>query len=75
MNWLTAIRSEAGLSMDELARLSGISKPRIFGIEHETRSNVTLDTIRKLAKAFNVPPTYIAAAALEWVYKNESNAD
>jgi transcriptional regulator with XRE-family HTH domain len=46
---LTALREQAGLSQRELARLIGVSQPRIAAIERSR--NVTIDVLEQYAKA------------------------
>jgi XRE family transcriptional regulator, regulator of sulfur utilization len=48
------LREEKKLSMDELARLSGVSKSMLSQIEH-SEGNPTLSTLCKIANGMNVP--------------------
>jgi len=46
---LTALREEAGLSQRELAKLIGVSQPRVVAIEHS--HNVTIDVLDQYVHA------------------------
>jgi transcriptional regulator with XRE-family HTH domain len=46
---LTALREEAGLSQREVARLIGVSQPRVAAIERSR--NVTIDVLEQYVKA------------------------
>ncbi|STO98956.1 helix-turn-helix domain-containing protein [Grimontia hollisae] len=50
---LRSIRLECGLSQEKLARLSGIDRTFISGVERNQR-NITLDTLDKLLEALDV---------------------
>jgi transcriptional regulator with XRE-family HTH domain len=51
---LRALRAQAGLSMSELARRSGIAKGTLSQLESGT-GNPTIDTVFSLSNAFEVP--------------------
>jgi len=51
---LRTARLAAGLTQEKLAKLSGITKVTISGIENRRRENVTLNTLSRLAKQCNV---------------------
>ena len=53
---LKALRTERGLTLGELSRLSGISKAMLSDME-KGGSNPTINTIWKLANGLNVPYT------------------
>jgi len=48
------LREKKGLSQEKLARLADVSNNTIVNIEAGKQKNPTIDTIRKIAKAFNV---------------------
>lgn len=50
MKNLRRLRLDAGLSAEELARLSGIHRAHIYAIEKGRRVNVTIATARGLAQ-------------------------
>ena len=52
---LAAIRDNLGLSQEELEYRSGVSKTQISRIERDITSNPSIDTIRKLEAAMDVP--------------------
>ena len=54
------LRERRGLTMQELAEKSGISKSSIYRIENGTQTNITSETIDKLAHALGA-----ARSALE----------
>lgn len=49
------LRNKKGYSLRVLAEMSGVSKNTIHEIENN-RSNPTLDTLNKIARALNVDP-------------------
>jgi transcriptional regulator with XRE-family HTH domain len=51
--WLNKARSEAGMSVPELARVSGISAVAIYNIESGRSQNPQLETKERLEKALN----------------------
>jgi XRE family transcriptional regulator of biofilm formation len=51
---IVALRTEKGLSLSELARVSEISKSLLHRIENNDTSNPELETLRKIAKALDV---------------------
>jgi transcriptional regulator with XRE-family HTH domain len=52
-----ALREKKGLTQDELARRVGVTKAYISLLESGTRTNPSLDVLRRLAKALGVPLT------------------
>lgn len=53
---LRAIRTQQGLSQDQLAKLSGIDRTYISGVERGVR-NITLDSLEALIQALKITPT------------------
>jgi len=51
---LKRIRLKKNLSLDKLAKLTGVSKSYIASLEKGRRSNPTIEIIDKLSKALNV---------------------
>lgn len=51
---LKRIRLKRNLSMDKLAKLTGVSKSYIASLENGRRKNPTIDIIDKISKALNV---------------------
>ncbi len=49
------IRKRMRLSQEKLARLADVSNNTIINIEAGKQQNPTVDTIKKIAKALNVP--------------------
>ena len=49
------LREKLGLSQEMLARLADVSNNTIINIEAGKQQNPTFDTIKKIAKALNVP--------------------
>ena len=49
------IREKMGLSQEKLARLADVSNNTIINIEAGKQQNPTVDTIKKISKALNVP--------------------
>jgi len=44
-----------GISQEKLARLADVSNNTIINIEVGKQNNLTIETLRKIAKALNVP--------------------
>ena len=53
------LRMLSGLSQEELGRRVGVQRAAINKYEKGTVTNIPLDTIEKIAKIFDVSPTYI----------------
>jgi len=53
-NNLKKLRKEKGLSQDRLAKLADVANNTIIKIEQGENINPTLDTLKKIAKAFGV---------------------
>jgi len=53
-NNLQKLRAEKGYSLEKVARLADVSLSTIVKIEDGTNKNPTIDTIFKIAKAFDV---------------------
>lgn len=53
------MRSLLGLSQEELGRRVGVQRAAINKYEKGTVTNIPLPTIEKIAKVFDVSPTYI----------------
>lgn len=51
---LKKFREQKGLSQDRLAKLADIANNTIIKIEQGENQNPTLDTLKKIAKAFGV---------------------
>jgi len=51
---LKKLREQKGLSQDQLAKLADIANNTIIKIEQGENQNPTLDTLKKIAKAFDV---------------------
>ena len=49
------LRETKGLSQEKLARLADVSNNTIVNIEAGKQKNPTIETIKKIAKAFDVP--------------------
>lgn len=49
------IREKLGLSQEKLARLADVSNNTIINIEAGKQQNPTVDTLKKIAEALNVP--------------------
>ncbi len=49
------LREKLGLSQEKLARLADVSNNTIINIEAGKQDNPTIDTLKKIAKALNVP--------------------
>jgi transcriptional regulator with XRE-family HTH domain len=57
---LKAFRERAGLTQDELAARSGVSRTVIAGLETGQRSGVLLDSAIKIARALGVSIDHLA---------------
>lgn len=53
---LRKIRTTQGLSQEQLAKISGIDRTYISGVERGVR-NITLDSLETLIKALDITPT------------------
>jgi len=53
-NNLQKLRAEKGYSLEKVARLADVSLSTIVKIEDGTNQNPTIDTLSKIAKAFEV---------------------
>lgn len=49
------LRGKQGLSQEKLARLADVSNNTIINIEAGKQDNPTIETLKKVAKALNVP--------------------
>ena len=49
------LREKTGLSQEKLARLADVSNNTIINIEAGKQNNPTIETLKKIAKALNVP--------------------
>jgi len=49
------LRKKMGISQEKLARLADVSNNTIINIEAGKQNNPTIETLRKIAKALNVP--------------------
>ena len=49
------LREKAGLSQEKLARLADVSNNTLIKIEAEKQNNPTIETLKKIAMALNVP--------------------
>ena len=58
-NKLKEIRTERGISQEELVKLTGISRTTISKIENNEEANVNTRTMAKLAEVFGVKPSEI----------------
>jgi len=58
-NRLKELRESSGMSQEELAKKSGISRTTLSKIENNEEVNVNTRTIAKLADVFNVKPSEI----------------
>lgn len=52
---LKELREEARLTQQELADKSGVSRVTIIAIESETKTDVKVGTLKKLARALGIP--------------------
>ncbi|OIO52133.1 MAG: hypothetical protein AUJ11_00930 [Parcubacteria group bacterium CG1_02_44_65] len=51
---IESLRRKRSLSQEKLARLADVSNNTIINIEAGINDNPTIETLRKIAKAFNV---------------------
>lgn len=58
-NRLKELRAERGMSQEELAEKSGISRATISKIENDEAASVSTKTISKLADVLKVKPSEI----------------
>ena len=49
------LREKTGLSQEKLARLADVSNNTIINIEAGKQDNPTIETLKKIAKAFTMP--------------------
>ncbi len=49
------LREKMGISQEKLARLADVSNNTIIDIEAGKQQNPTIETLKKIAKALNVP--------------------
>lgn len=49
------LREKLGLSQEKLARMADVSNNTIINIEAGKQDNPTIDTLKKVAKALNIP--------------------
>jgi len=49
------LREKLGLSQEKLARLADVSNNTIINIEAGNQDNPTIDTLKKVAKALDIP--------------------
>ena len=49
------LREKLGLSQEKLARLADVSNNTVINIEVGKQDNPTIDTLKKVAKALNIP--------------------
>ena len=49
------LRGKTGLSQEKLARLADVSNNTIINIEAGKQDNPTIETLKKIAKALNIP--------------------
>ena len=49
------LREKTGLSQEKLARLADVSNNTIINIEAGKQDNPTIETLKKIAKALNIP--------------------
>jgi len=49
------LRGKMGISQEKLARLADVSNNTIINIEAGKQNNPTIETLKKIAKALNVP--------------------
>lgn len=62
---LRAAREQAHLTQDELASRSGVAQTTISSLECGTRTNPTLNTLERLAKALGIAPSDLRFTAPE----------
>ena len=49
------LREKMGISQEKLARLADVSNNTIINIEAGKQGNLTIETLKKIAKALNAP--------------------
>lgn len=49
------LREKMGISQEKLARLADVSNNTIINIEAGKQNNPTIETLKKIAKALNIP--------------------
>ena len=49
------LREKMGISQEKLARLADVSNNTVINIEAGKQGNPTIETLKKIAKALNVP--------------------
>ena len=49
------LREKTGLSQEKLARLADVSNNTVINIEAGKQDNPTIETLKKIAKALNMP--------------------
>ena len=54
-NKIKKLREKLGLSQEKLARLADVSNNTIVNIEAGKQQNPTVETVKKIAKALDVP--------------------
>lgn len=54
-NKIKKLRENLGLSQEKLARLAEVSNNTIVNIEAGKQQNPTIETVKKIAKALDVP--------------------
>lgn len=52
-NKLKSIRSEKGMTLEELSRKSGVSSGYLCHLENGSRTHPSIETMEKIAKALN----------------------
>ena len=62
---LKKIRKERGMSMRQLAELSGVSRSTLHDIENLNMKSTTLNTLEKLAEALDVSVNYLIGESIE----------
>jgi transcriptional regulator with XRE-family HTH domain len=49
------LREKMGISQEKLARLADVSNNTVINIEAGKQGNPTIETLKKIAKALNIP--------------------
>jgi transcriptional regulator with XRE-family HTH domain len=57
---IRVLRESRHMSLQDLARASGVTKAYLVGVELDRKQNLTLKTIRKIAAALGAEPSWIA---------------
>ncbi|MEO5347940.1 MAG: helix-turn-helix domain-containing protein [Magnetococcus sp. YQC-9] len=60
-----ALRKEKGLTLDELALMTGTSKSRIWELENRDNARPTAEKIHRIAEALGVTPEYLMSSGSE----------